>query len=146
VSDLSESFYRRACTFLATQQEVVERCGLLLDAQRAALRCNDIDLLDDLADQSAFDLEGLEPAGRHLQGALAETRGPRRDQLQQLLHGLSSGLQLVLAGSIEMAAEVRTGREAAVRSILELEQGHASLFGNSCRNGWRESAFLDRSG
>ena len=149
MSDLPQSLYHKTRALLESQQATLERYGLLLDAQRAALRSDDVDLLSDLAEQAAHLLQGLEATSRNLvfiRGPLLGTSGPRHDSLRLLMDALSAESRRIVEGLGQFLAAAQSRREALVRSIMELEEGVSGPPGSSYRPGLRSPSFLDTTG
>lgn len=149
MTDLSESFYQRVGTLLETQRAAVARYTGLLEAQRAALRSDDLDLLADVAGQAAHLLAALEGAGRHLtiaRGPLAETAGPRSDDVRTMLAALALELEQVFAGVRQFSGLLQARRDQLVEAILDENGAPRQGTGNRFRASRADSAFLDRSG
>jgi hypothetical protein len=149
VSDLSERFYTGVATLLESQRAEVARYAGLLEAQRAALRSDDLELLADMAGQAAHLLEGLEKTGRHLtlaRGPLAETAGPRSESVRAMLTALAIELEQGFAAAHQFSHLLQERRKRLVGAMLDENGAPGSRPGNSFRNTRTDSAFLDRSG
>lgn len=149
MTDLSESLYEKIGTLLEGQRAAVARYAGLLDAQRAALKSDDIELLADVSGNAAHLLAGLESASRHLtaaRGPVAETAGPRNETVRTLLAALSIELERTLVEVRQFAEALQGRRGQLVRTIQLADGGQPGGPGNSFRSGHPDSAFLDRSG
>ena len=147
--DLSPDLYARLAELLEAQRVAVARHAGLLDAQRAALRSDDLELLVDVTGQAAHLLEGLELAGRHLtlaSGPLAETTGPLSDAVRATVAALAGELHTAFAGVRQFAEALQERRDRLVRIILDENGMPVGRPGNSFRADPSDSAFLDRSG
>jgi hypothetical protein len=149
MSDLSERFYTGVATLLESQRAELARYAGLLEAQRAALRSDDLELLAEMANQAAHLLEGLEKAGRHLtlaRGPLAETVGPRSDSIRAMLAALAIELEQGFAAARQFSHLLLERRTRLVGVIVDENGAPGGRPGNKVRNIRTDSAFLDRSG
>lgn len=149
MSDLSEQFYVKLSTLLEAQRASVARWAGLLEAQRAALRADDVELLADVSGQAALLFQGLEATTRHLnlvRGPLSETEGPRTEAVRGTLAAFTVELEDAFAQIRQFAEVVQERRSRVVRALQEHDGTASGRPGNSFRPGHSDSAFLDRSG
>lgn len=88
MSDLPDALHERAARALVGSRVNYARYLQLLEAQRAALRADDIDLLAQLAAEGVALLGTLEQSiqlPRELVEALSQSEGPLRDDVERLL-------------------------------------------------------------
>ena len=146
MSDLPETLYRKIATQLEAQRAAIARYAGLLEAQRAALNAQDLELLADVSREAAQLLAGLEAATRPLTEACGPTGGPRHAEVQTMLAALAVELRGMLEQARQFAETLHRQRARLIRAIQEEEGTHPGLPGNSFRPGHGDSAFLDRSG
>lgn len=88
MSDLPDALHERAARALVGSRVNYARYLQLLEAQRAALRADDIDLLAQLAAEGVALLGTLEQSiqlPQELVEALSQSEGPLRDDVERLL-------------------------------------------------------------
>jgi hypothetical protein len=149
VNDLSQQFFVRVSTLLEAHRASIARWAGLLEAQRAALRSDDLELLADVSGQAALLLQGLEETTRHLnlvRGPLSDTDGPRTQAVRGTLAALAVELEGAFAEIRQFAEVVQERRSRVVRALREQDGAALGRPGNSFRGGLGDPAFLDRSG
>jgi signal transduction histidine kinase len=146
MTDLSETLYRKIATQLEGQRAAIARYAGLLEAQRAALNSQDLDLLADVSREAAQLLSGLETATRQLNEVCGPTAGPRHADVQAMLAALAVELRSMLDEARQFAEALQLQRARLIRAIHEEDGAHPGLPGKSFRSGPGDSAFLDRSG
>ncbi len=149
MTDLGESLATRVCALLEAQRTAIGRHAHLLDAQRAALRADDLELVADLSGQSAHLLQNLEEAGRHLvviQGQLAGAEGPRASMVRSLLAAVTAEVHIAFAGVRQFTEALVHKRNRLLQGITELGGRGLGPPGRSFRDPPADPTILDRSG
>ena len=121
MSDLPEELYQRAARMLTGSRVSYARYLQLLEAQREALRADDIDLLAHLAADGVTLLEQLDERIQlpsDLLEALARSQGPLRDDVERLLETVQ--LEVSMAhGEIRRFATALEARRMVMVATLE---------------------------
>jgi hypothetical protein len=149
VTDLSEEFALKLSGVLDRQRAQLGRFAGLLDAQRAAFRSDDMELVSEVSGEAAHLLQNLEQTARHLStrnGPLGESHGPRSDAIRAALATLVTEVDRTLAEVRQFSAVLEERRARLVRAILEEETAGMPRSGNNCRGSGPGSSFLDRTG
>jgi hypothetical protein len=149
VTDLSRQLFVRVSTLLEAQRASIARWAGMLEAQRAALRSDDLELLADVSSQAALLLQSLEESTRGLdlaRGPLSETEGPRTDTVRETMAAIAAELEVAFANIRQFSEVVQERRSRVVRALQEQDGAAPGRPGSSFRSAHPDSAFLDRSG
>ncbi len=123
MSDLPDELHRRAARALVTSRVTYARYLHLLEAQEAALRADDIDLLAQLASEGVARLGELEQSIQlppDLIDALAQTAGPRRDDVGHLLEAVQAEVAMAHGEFRRFASALEARKESMLGSLERL--------------------------
>ncbi len=126
MSDLPAALSDTAVRALDASRAAYARYLHLLDAQRAAIRSDDLDLLATLADEASAVLSTLEretrlppELGQHLAGAA----GPRAHAVRTLMASLGGEVETARAGIGEFTTHLEARRRALLGALADLSGG-----------------------
>lgn len=126
MSDLPATLSDTTVRALDASRTAYARYRHLLDAQRAALRSEDLDLVAALADEATAVLGALEretrlppELGQHLPGAA----GPRAHEVRTLVAALGLEVEAARAGIGEFTTRLELRRRALLGAMADLSGG-----------------------
>lgn len=120
MSDLADELHRRTARALVSGRVNYARYLQLLEAQEAALRADDLDLLATLATEGIARLADLERTlalPDELVLAMEESAGPRRDDIARLLEAVQVEVQAAHA-EIRRFSEALEARKGVLLGVL----------------------------
>ena len=120
MSDLADELHRRTARALVSGRVNYARYLQLLEAQEAALRADDLDLLATLATEGIARLADLERSlalPDELVQAMEQSAGPRRDDIARLLEAVQVEVQAAHA-EIRRFSEALEARKGVLLGVL----------------------------
>lgn len=149
MTDLPLPLFSRIAAVLESQRTAIGRHAHLLDAQRAALRADDLELLAELACQAAELLEGLEDANRGLRlvsNQIEGAAGSRAETVRVLRGAVAAELGMAFAGVRQFTEMLQGRRRTLMQAIQELEGRAMTQPGRGFRGRSAEPSILDQTG